>query len=282
MEHNSRCFEKLTYQPGFENHFSTESVPGSLPIGRNSPQVCAHGLYAEQLSGTSFTQPRRLNFRTWYYRMQPSVTHSPFVPADAEKFKYVDNNFDCPDSYELNPNQFRWLPVDLPAENESINFVEGLIAHAGIGSPSNKSGMCIYHYRCNQSMTRSAMHNSDGDFLIVPQTGTINLVTENGLLQVPPKYICVIPRGIKFAVEVSEASRGYVAEVFDGHFQLPDLGPIGSNGLANTRDFEAPVAWAEDVKAEFKVDAADQVYNKFGGKIFECVQDHSPFDVVAW
>lgn len=250
---SSRSFENLTYQTGFENHFSSESVAGALPIGRNSPQKCAFGLYAEQISGTSFTQSRRTNFRSWYYRMQPSVTHRPFEPSDKEKFKYIDNKFEDSSSYELNPNQHRWSPIALPDASENITFVEGLVAHVGTGSPVNKSGICIYHYRCNKSMTNEAFYDSDGDFLIVPQTGTLNIVTENGLLKVPPKFICIIPRGIKFAVEVNEASRGYVCEIFDGHYQLPDLGPIGSNGLANTRDFEAPVAWSETVKAEFKV-----------------------------
>lgn len=188
----------------------------------------------------------------------------------------MDNKFDCPKSYVLNPNQHRWMPIALPTAEEKITWVEGLVAHVGIGSPVNKSGMCIYQYRCNASMHNQAFYNSDGDFLVIPQIGTLHVATEFGKLVVPPKHVLIIPRGIKFAVEVTEASRGYVGEIFDGHFQLPDLGPIGANGLATQRDFEAPVAWFEQVKQQFTL------YNKFGGEMFECQMDHSPFDVVAW
>jgi homogentisate 1,2-dioxygenase len=215
--------------------------------------VCPNGLYAEQINGTSFTQSRRTNFRSWLYKIQPSVTHLPYKKSNPEQFKYIDNNFGCPKSFFIDPNQKRWLPVPLPTAEESITFVEGLVTHAGTGSPIDKAGIAIYHYRCNKSMDTSAFYNSDGDFLIVPQVGSLNIITENGKLVVPPKYVAIIPRGIKFAVHVNEASRGYVCEIFDGHFQLPDLGPIGSNGLANNRDFEAPVAFYETTKAEFTV-----------------------------
>lgn len=125
-------------------------------------------------------------------------------------------------------------------------------------------------------MDHQAFYSSDGDFLVVPQVGTLYIITENGKLEVPPKYIAVLPRGIKFAVQVTEASRGYAVECFDGHFQLPDLGPIGANGLATQRDFEAPVAYYEERMGEYTI------FNKFGGEMFECTMDHSPFDVVGW
>jgi homogentisate 1,2-dioxygenase len=249
----ARCFAKVEYQTGFENNFSTEAVKGALPIGMNSPQQCPYGLYAEQLSGTSFTQPRRSNFRTWYYRMQPSVTHNPFKHCDAEKFQYIDNHFECKKSYVINPNQHRWNPMELPKADDNITWVEGLVAHVGTGAPLNKSGICIYQYRCNKSMDHQAFYSSDGDFLIVPQLGTLYVITENGKLIIPPKHILIVPRGIKFAIQVTEACRGYAVEVFDGHFQLPDLGPIGSNCLANGRDFEAPVAFYEERAGEYTV-----------------------------
>ena len=248
-----RTYENLKYQHGYENHFETEAVAGSLPVGRNSPQKCAHGLYAEQISGTSFTQPRRNNFKTWYYRIQPSVTHKPFKPCAGDKFKYIDNKFSDPNHFIVDPNQHRWRPLELPGEKDSITWIEGLVTHIGIGCPLSKSGFASYQYRCNKSMGHTAFYDSDGDLLIVPQVGTLHITTENGKLTVPPRQIAVIPRGIKFSVDVTEASRGYVAEVFDGHFVLPDLGPIGANGLAANRDFEAPVAAFEEYKGEFTV-----------------------------
>lgn len=240
-------------QPGFENHFSSEAVKGALPLGRNAPQQCPHGLYAEQISGTSFTQPRRSNFRSWYYRILPSVTHRPFVACDAQKFKYIDNEFENDESFYVDPNQHRWAPVELPKDGENLTWLEGLVCHVGMGSAIGRSGFAAYQYRCNKSMVNQAFSNSDGDLLIVPQQGNLRIVTENGRLEVPPKYVAILPRGIRFAVEVTETSRGYVAEIFDGHFQLPDLGPIGSNGLANTRDFEAPTAWYEEYSGDFMV-----------------------------
>ncbi len=179
------------------------------------------------------------------------MTHKPYTKCT--QFEYIDNKFTDDTRYEIDPNQHRWKPIPLPEETQQLTWIEGLVSHIGIGCPLNKSGFAGYQYRCNKSMTREAFYNSDGDLLIVPQQGTLYVVTENGNLVVPPKFICVIPRGIKFAVEVKEACRGYVAEIFDGHFQLPDLGPIGANGLANNRDFQAPLAAYERIKEEFTV-----------------------------
>lgn len=226
-------------------------MKGALPIGRNNPQRCPMGLYAEQLSGTSFTQPRRNNFRTWYYRIQPSVTHHPFLPTD--KFKHITNAFDDESQFYIDPNQHRWRPIKLPEDGVDMTWLEGLVCHVGMGSAIGRNGFAAYQYRCNKSMTNQAFCNSDGDMLIVPQQGTLYIATENGKLVVPPKSIAIIPRGIRFSIDVTETSRGYVAEIFDGHFELPNLGPIGANGLASARDFEAPQAWYEEVKAEFQV-----------------------------
>ncbi|XP_037785380.1 homogentisate 1,2-dioxygenase-like [Penaeus monodon] len=261
--------EELKYLSGFGSEFATEALPGALPEGQNNPQVCPYGLYAEQLSGTAFTAPRETNRRAWFYRIRPSVVHKPFAPI---KHKYLDCSFD---KRHPNPNQLRWNPFDFPAE--PTDFVEGLRTVCGAGDPTVRHGCIIHIYACNKSMGDSAFQNSDGDFLIVPQQGVLDITTEYGRLRVSPNEICVVQSGMRFNVAVQGPTRGYILEVYDGHFILPNLGPIGANGLANPRDFLTPVAWYEDREV-----ADYRIITKYQGHLFEALQGHSPFDVVAW
>mmetsp|Transcript_17303 Transcript_17303/g.18044 ORF Transcript_17303/g.18044 Transcript_17303/m.18044 type:complete len:436 (+) Transcript_17303:145-1452(+) len=257
---------ELKYLSGFGNEFASESLPNSLPFGQNSPQKCAYGLYAEQLSGTAFTAPRFKNQRTWLYKIHPSVKHGHYSPLSHPAF---DNT-----ELILDPNQHRWLANDLP--EAQVDFIEGIEVMCASGEPLGKSGLSIYVYAANKSMNNRVFHNSDGDFLIVPQLGTLKIKTEMGHIHIEPTEIAVIQRGIKFSVDVDGPVRGYILEVFSGHFVIPDLGPIGANGLANPRDFLTPVAAYEDLDTEHIL------INKFGGKLFQSTLNHSPFDVVAW
>lgn len=283
----------MQYMSGFGGHFSSEALPGALPCGQNSPQLCPYGLYAEQLSGSAFTTPRCKNLRSWLYRIRPSVMHTKFQLTENQRiFKQMGE-------METDPNQLRWSPVDLTLlENKDIDFVGGMTLVCGAGEPSLKEGISIYNYAFNSSMKNKAMYNSDGDILIVPQHGTLNITTELGKLSVEPCEIVVIPRGIKFTVEKSTSNnvgdnefadccRGYIAEIYQGHFELPNLGPIGANGLANPRDFETPVAYFEDIDMNTNNNDDNNrttftLMNKFQGKWFSADMFHSPFDVVAW
>lgn len=260
----------LKYMCGFGNEFATEVLEGALPIGQNAPQKCAYGLYAEQLNGTAFTVGREGNLRSWFYRIRPSACHLPFEKIEAGNF------VPSWDKAPANPNQMRWSPFSLPEEGKTVDFVEGIATIAGAGDACTRSGVAYHVYACNASMQNKAFYNSDGDMLIVPQLGTLELRTEFGKMTVANNEIVVIPRGIRFSVAVSEASRGYICEIFNGHFAPPSLGPIGANGLANPRDFYTPVADYEDLDVEYTI------VNKFQGDIFAAKQDHSPFDVVAW
>ena len=249
------------------------------------PLSCPYGLYAEQLSGTSFTTPRKDNQKVWLYRIRPTVGHSPFLACDVESggaalaSNLVVNDFS---SCHISPNQYRWRPFSMEhltgpaAANRKVDFLQGLATLAGQGSPDAKSGMAIHIYTANASMDRKAFTNSDGDMLIVPQTGVLHIRTEMGMLRVAPGHIAVVQRGIAFSVAVTEVSRGYICEVYNGHFKLPELGPIGANGLAAPRDFLHPTAEFEDVEGEY------QYVQKFVGKFFSYKRTHSPFDVVAW
>ena len=260
---------RLTYQNGFANEFGTEALEGALPEGRNSPQRCGYGLYAEQFSGTAFTAPRHSNRRSWLYRIRPAAVHGEFSRIDDG---YLTSRFDAA---EPSPNQLRWSPPPIPSQ--PTDFVAGLRTVAGNGSPEQQSGCGIHWYLTNRSMTDRFFYNADGELLIVPQLGRLRLATELGLLDVEPQQIAVIPRGLRFRVELPDGpARGYVCENFGAPFRLPDLGPIGSNGLANPRDFETPVAWYEDRLGEFELVA------KFMGHCWSARIDHSPLDVVAW
>uniref|UniRef100_A0A6M2F9Q8 Homogentisate 1,2-dioxygenase n=1 Tax=Populus davidiana TaxID=266767 RepID=A0A6M2F9Q8_9ROSI len=266
------------YLSGFGNTYESESIPGSLPRGQNSPLLCPYGLYAEQISGTSFTSPHKLNQRSWLYRIKPSVTHEPFQARFPRHDKLV-SEFDKSNSYTT-PTQLRWKPkpVDTVEESAPIDFVEGLYTVCGAGSSFLRHGFAIHMYTANKSMDDCAFCNADGDFLIVPQKGRLWITTECGKLQVSPGEIVVIPQGFRFAVDLPDGpSRGYVSEIFGTHFQLPDLGPIGANGLAAPRDFLVPKAWFEDGSRP-----GYTVVQKYGGELFVAKQDFSPFNVVAW
>ncbi len=255
------------YQSGFGNDFATEAIAGTLPVGQNSPQKVAHGLYAEQLSGTPFTAARAANRRSWLYRIRPSVCHEPYAPyADA---RLRSDYSDTP------PNQLRWDPFPVPSE--PIDFVDGLITVCGNGDPLLHSGMAAHVYVATRSMESRFFYDADGELLIVPQQGRLALRTELGVLEVEPGEIAVIQRGIKFRVELPDgAARGYVCENYGSLLRLPDLGLIGANGLAAPRDFLTPVAAFEDVEGDFEIVA------KFAGRVWRAKSDHSPLDVVAW
>ncbi len=267
----------LAYLSGFGNEFATEALSGALPVGQNSPQRCPYGLYAEAISGTAFTAPRAANRRAWCYRIRPSALHRPFRRIDAGLLRSRFDEAPTP------PTQLRWNPLPIPTA--PTDFVAGLITMAGQGDPASQAGCGIHVYAANRSMTDRFFADADCELLIVPQQGRLRLATEMGRLEVEPQEIAVIPRGVRFRVELPDASaegglqegaRGYVCENYGAHFRLPDLGPIGSNGLANPRDFLYPVAAYEDRDARY------ELVNKFLGNLWSAEIDHSPLDVVAW
>jgi len=266
----------LNYLSGFGNLFATEAVAGALPEGRNSPQRVAHGLYAELLSGSAFTAPRADNRRSWLYRRQPSVVTGGYRPyAQPLWTNGTASGVATP------PDPLRWKPFPLPADGTVLDFVDGLATVVSNGDPDAQSGLAALVYAANASMGRRALVNADGELLIVPQQGRLHLRTELGRLDVAPGQIALIPRGLAFSVDLLDgASRGYVAENHGAAFRLPELGPIGSNGLANARDFQAPVAWFDD-----SVDSGDgpwQIVKKYGGRLWANAQAQTPYNVVAW
>ncbi len=260
----------MIYQTGFLNHFSSEAVAGALPVGRNSPQRAAHGLYAELLSGTAFTAPRHENRRTWMYRRQPSVV-SGRHEAYGQAFWQTGGDRNT----ALAPEPLRWSPI--PIDDIDGDFVDGIRTLAANGDAQAQTGVAAHVYLATRSMGRRAFVNTDGEMLVVPQQGALRLVTEMGVLEVKPGEIALLPRGIAFKVELlAGPSRGYVCENYGAHFRLPELGPIGSNGLANARDFQAPVAAFEDTPGKY------EVIRKYSGHLWRAPMTHSPFNVVAW
>jgi homogentisate 1,2-dioxygenase len=258
------------YMPGFGNHFASEAAAGALPVGRNSPQTPPFGLFPEQLSGTAFTAPRRENLRSWLYRLRPTANHRPFLPCSL-----VTPLRSAPfQEGAASPNRLRWDPLPLPGA--SVDFIDGLVTYGGAGDTSAQTGLGVHLYAATKSMAHRAVFNADGEMLIVPQEGALHIKTEFGLIDAPPGFIAVIPRGVRFQVHVDGPSRGYVCENYGAPFRLPELGPIGANGLANPRDFETPRAWFEDLDEPY------EIVQKFEGRLYTSTLDHSPFDVVAW
>ena len=263
--------DSLAMLTGFGNHFATEAVPGALPVGRNSPQRTSFGLYAEQLSGTAFTAPRSENRRSWLYRMRPTANHKAYTPYTHKSLLRT-----APfDEQPASPNRMRWDPLPLPTE--PTDFIDGLVSYGGNGDAGAGNGIGIHAYLANTSMERRAFFSADGEWLIIPQQGIIRLVTELGAFTVAPQEIAVIPRGLRFRVELPDGPvRGFACENYGQHFRLPELGPIGANGLANPRDFETPGAAYEDR------DEPTEIVQKFQGGLWRTELDHSPMDVVAW
>jgi homogentisate 1,2-dioxygenase len=259
----------VDYLAGFRNHHATEAVDAALPRGRNSPQQPPQGLYAEQLSGTAFTEPRAHNLRSWLYRIRPSAAHPAYHLIDSGLLA------SAPFGREASPNRLRW---DAPAYPDGdVDFVDALRTVGGNGDVLTRSGIGIHWYVATASMTDRYFVNSDGELLVVPQEGDLILRTELGRLDVAPGEIVVLPRGVRFRVELAgPRARGYVCENYGAPFDLPERGPIGANGLANERDFLAPVAAFEDREEPV------QLVQKFGGQLWTADFDHSPLDVVAW
>src|SRR5258706_3159588 len=260
---------KVAYQSGFGNTFSSEAMKGALPLGQNSPQRTPRGLYTEVISGTSFTALRAENLSSWLYRLRPAAMHAPF--------KRIDNGLLRSGPFaemETPPNRLRWDPLPMPSK--PMDFVDGLFTIAGSGDPAAQTGVAVHVYRATRSMKDRYFYNADAEMMFVPQQGALLLFSELGKLEVAPGEIAVLPRGVKFKVEVEKPSRGYLCENYGAHFRLPELGPIGSQGLAQRRDFLARVAALEDKAGGCEVVA------KFLGGLWASELPHSPLDVVAW
>ncbi|MEF7613854.1 homogentisate 1,2-dioxygenase [Aquincola sp. MAHUQ-54] len=274
--------DMLRYLQGFGNQFTTEAVPGALPQGRNSPQQVAHGLYAELISGSAFTAPRAENRRTWVYRRQPSV-----VTGGYEALPHAFWKTGAKDGVSAPPNPMRWHPTPVPsAEATPLDFIDGLRTVALNGDADAQTGMAAHLVLANRSMARRALVNADGEMLLVPQQGAIRVTTELGVLDARPGEVVLLPRGVAFKVAVDGPSRLYVCENYGAPFRLPELGPIGSNGLANPRDFKAPVAAFEAAtpgsSAVEDSTGPYEIVRKYGGQLWRTRQPGTPFNVVAW
>ena len=262
----NRDTSPVTYQSGFGNEFASEALPGALPVGQNSPQKAPYGLYAELFSGTAFTMARSEARRTWLYRIRPSALHP--------RFERLERQLAGGPLGAITPNRLRWSPQPMPTE--PTDFIDGWVAMAANAAAEKPAGISVFTYCANQSMQR-VFFNVDGELLLVPQQGRLRLVTELGVLELEPLEIAVLPRGLKFRVELPDGqARGYIAENHGAPLRLPELGPIGSNGLANARDFLAPVARYEEASGPV------QMVQKFLGELWGCQLQHSPLDVVAW
>ncbi|HEV2816214.1 MAG TPA: homogentisate 1,2-dioxygenase [Allosphingosinicella sp.] len=261
---------KAATMSGFGGHFASEAVAGALPRGRNSPQRPAFGLYAEQLSGTAFTAPRAENRRSWLYRIRPSAAHPPYRRYEAAPL-FARGAADAP----LPPNRLRWDPLAFP--DRPTDFVDGLVTMMANRAPESLEGVAVHIYRADADMADRYFFDADGELLLIPEQGRLDLRTEMGAFELAPGEIALIPRGVRFRVLLPDGkARGYVAENHGALFRLPELGPIGANGLANPRDFLTPGAAYEERAGAF------QLIQKHLGSLWVTDLDHSPLDVVAW
>lgn len=249
------------YLAGFGNHHQSEAIPGALPKEQNSPQLCPLGLYAEQLSGTAFSRPRSVNLHSWLYRILPSVVHEDYTPYHrVPSIQYAT---------EQAPNPFRWSPFPTPIDE--TDFIDGLVHLAG------NTLINTYLYQCNQSMKNRYFSNHDGEIILIPYLGELMIYTEFGRLVLKPGSLAVIPRGIKFKVELaSPLACGYLCENAGISLSLPELGLLGANGLANPRHFLYPKAFYEDYTGGITLVC------KYQQRFWSAHSNHSPLNVVAW
>lgn len=259
------------YLSGFGNGFETEALPGALPVGRNSPQKCPYGLYAEQLSGSPFTAPRTTNERSWLYRIRPTVSHwNRFEKADIGLWRTAPAH-----EVDVSIAPMRWDPIPIP--KKELSFVEGVHTITTAGDAGSAAGIGAHVYLVTRSMKDEYFYNADGELLVVPEQGELRFWTEFGIIDVEPGEVAVIPRGVKIRVELlGGPARGYLCENYGGALTLPERGPIGANCMANQRDFLAPVAAYEDK------DVPSRMYVKWGGTLWAAALEHSPLDTVAW
>ncbi|KAF2811740.1 putative homogentisate 1,2-dioxygenase [Mytilinidion resinicola] len=272
-----RTGDPYRYQTGFGNRFATEAVPGALPSGgQNVPQKCRYDLYSEQLNGTSFISSRQSLQHVWMYRVRPSVAHRPLermaLSPDLEACFAPQNP-----NVHYTPLTYTWGPLDIPEASQSINFYQGIKTMGGRGDPTIREGVAVHMYAANTSMGNEAFCNNDGDMLIIPQVGRLDVQTELGRVMVRPGEIFVMQAGIRFRVLLPDgAVHGYIQEIFGSHYELPEMGPVGTNGLAHPRDFEMPVA-------SFDIDESKwTIVHKLTGELYCYDQAWTPFDVVAW
>ncbi|WP_394174302.1 homogentisate 1,2-dioxygenase [Thalassotalea litorea] len=262
--------DSLRYMNGFGNEFETEALPGALPVGQFNPQRVQYDLYTEQFSSTAFTAPRDSNRRTWFYRIRPSAVQGEYQALDNGLIRTA------PITEAITPpSMLRWDPLPIPTKR--TDFIDGLVTMAANGNANGQNGMAIHHYAFNADMNHRYFCNADGELLFVPQQGELLLFTECGKLTVKPGEIAVVPRGMKFQVNLfTDDARGYLCENYGEPLHLPERGPVGANGYSNDRDFQYPVAAYEDLDGEFTL------VTKFNGNLFTCDLGHSPLDVVAW
>jgi homogentisate 1,2-dioxygenase len=266
----------LKYNHGFNNYHQTEAELNVLPNNQNSPQKVSHGLYAEQLSGSAFTTSREHTKLTWCYRIQPSVVHKPFN-------RYQHNYWTSPPFNQViqSPNQYRWSPESITTNN-TIDFISGIKTIAGFGDPIALHGATASTFFANTSMQDTYFSNSDAEMLIILQAGSAIFRTELGILaahcNTDHSDIIVIPRGVRFTVEIkSDYIRGYLCENYGATLQLPELGVIGANGLANPRHFLYPTA-------AYQTDHNQHItwLCKYQGAFWQTELNYSPCNVVAW
>lgn len=267
---NPDAADAAQYLHGFGNEHESEALPDALPVGRFSPQKANYGLYAEQFNTTAFTAPRAQNRRTWFYRIRPSAVQGDYQPWRQDTVRTAPIT-----EVPTPPNMLRWDPPPLP--EDPTDFIESLTTIAANGDALAQSGMGIHLYAANRSMRNRFFYCADGELLFIPQSGELRLRTECGHLHLGVGEIAVIPRGMKFTVDLlTKTARGYLAENYGAPLILPERGPVGANGYANDRDFQYPRAAYEDCEGDF------ELVCKFAGNFFHARLGHSPLDVVAW
>lgn len=269
----------LTTPDGFGNTFRSESIPNSLPKLGHNPADVPYGLYTEGMTGSAFTAPRAKNRRSWLYRIRPSVVHYPFEPYTGNS-QYLSTFLPGSAGLSETPQQLRWDPLVVKGA-ANLDFVDGIRSICGAGEPQMKNGVAIHFYEFGKDMERKAFYSADGALLIVPVKGELLITTEFGKIHLPPKHIGVIQRTQKFTVsrvngQDGETANGYMIESFKGPFELPELGCIGGNGLANLEDFQTPVASYLDEDVDWTI------VSKHMGQLYTFKQHHSPYDVVSW
>jgi len=270
VDYPLRAPEKLAHQPGFGSTHESEALEGALPRQQNAPWPAPYGLYPELLNGTPFTVKNAQNSPVWMYRVRASFLRTAY--------RELGSSLLTSELTGVEPNRTRWTPLPIPDGASRVDFLDGLVTLGGDGNATGP-GYLVYLYAANADMHDRSFSSADGDLLIVPQSGVLDVRTELGFLRVAPGSILVIPRAIKFAIGLPDKSaRGWMLEVFGTRLRLPERGPIGSNGLADARHFLAPVASWEDRLCP----NGFELVHKLGGRLFAARQEHSPFDVVAW
>lgn len=244
---------------GSRGELASEARAGALGRGDDAS---GGGLHVEDVGLGAVV---RGEARSRLYRLRPSPCLE-YRPARLGQWRSP------PFGEPASPNRLCWGALPFP--DGSADFLDGMVTIGGAGDIALRLGVSIHIYRANRSMTDRYFFNADGELLVAPQQGDLAIRTEFGDLRVGPMQFAVIPRGVRFSVDLLDGPvRGFVCENYGAPLRPSSSSPAeGLEAIA----LQAPKAAFEDRPGPVELVA------KLDGGFWTTELASSPLDAVAW